>query len=189
MTNAKQRIVLESGVTPDDVQGIAWDLNWNAVEVGDRAADVVVDVWASMDGKTEIRFIDDRPIALRYFTVQGDNRDLVVREIEDACQVWHFGDAVAAIGQASSRDAKLIAIYAAALSATSDDRPAEVSLLQSLARDDDPALRQSVLLAAGYLGWPELIPLVEEIGQSDPEEFIRHNSAILLEGFRRFGTD
>ncbi|MDQ0759473.1 HEAT repeat domain-containing protein [Streptomyces canus] len=189
MTNAKQRIVLAPGVTSDDIQRFAWDLDWNAVDAGDLAADVVVDVWTTVDGRTEIRSVEDRPIALFYFTVHGDNRDRVIGEIEEACPVWHFEDAVAAMGRASSRDEKLVAVYAAALSATSDDRQEEISLLRSLAQDSDPALRQAVLVATGYLGWPELISLVEEIGQNDPEEFIRHNSAILLEGFHRFGTD
>jgi hypothetical protein len=49
---------------------------------------------------------------------------------------------------------------------------------------EDPGVRQAVVVATGYLPWPDLVELVRELAEQDPVDHVRHNAGILLEGLR-----
>lgn len=185
MPQETQRIVLRPQVTPDDVQDIAWDLDWNAVEVGNRTSDTPVDVWATRDERTEIRLVEDRPIGMRYFLVRGPEREAVSTSIRNACPTWTPSDAVDFARRSADVDDILVGVYAVALSAESEDRAPAIEQLRALAAHPDAAVRQAVVIATGYVGWPELVAVVEEIHRDDPVDHVRTNAGVLLDGLRR----
>ena len=91
--------------------------------------------------------------------------------------------ALAALRSATDRDDRLRALYAAALSATGEPDQSLVEAFQGVARrDEDPGLRQAVVVATGYLPWPELVDLVRELSRNDPVDHVRHNASVMLEG-------
>ncbi|MFD7285536.1 HEAT repeat domain-containing protein [Streptomyces sp. NPDC059863] len=188
MLHESQRVVLRPQVTREDVQDIAWEFNWNAIEAGDRSSDTPVDVWQTLNGGTEIRFVQDRPIGMRYFLIHGTDCESVVRDLRNAVPTWTFPDALSFVRHADDRDDTLIGLYAVALSAASTDRGAAVEQLRAMAGSPDAGIRQAVVIATGYLGWPELIALVEEIHRTDPVDHVRTNAGVLLDGLRRHGT-
>ncbi|MFF8958233.1 HEAT repeat domain-containing protein [Streptomyces sp. NPDC014894] len=188
MPHTKQRIVLHRQVTPDDIQDVAWDLDWNAIEVGIRDSGSLVDVWRTNDGETDIRFVQDFPIGTCYLLVSGRGVESVTENIRSRAFTWTFTEALSFTRRAAGRDDTLAGIYAVALSADSTDRDAAVELLHSMTRSPDPGIRQAVVIATGYLGWPELIDLVEEIHRTDAVYEVRANAGVLLDGLRRHDT-
>jgi hypothetical protein len=124
---------------------------------------------------------------MRYFVVRGQDTVGVTQRIVDTCPTWTLHDALHAAWRVTERDDRLIAVYATALTAPDEPHPAVISELRRTAADPDPGIRQSVVIATAYLGWPELVPLVEELQRTDPADDIRFNSGILLTGLRKYG--
>lgn len=180
MPSSATRIVLRQHVTDDDVQGVAWDLDWNAISVGDRKQATWVDAWATVDGATSIHYVHDGPIGMRYFMVRGRDVVGVAQRIVDTCPTWTLANALDTARLATERDDRLIAVYAMALTAPDDPDPAVSSELRRAAADPDPGIRQSVVIATTYLGWPDLVTVVEELQRADPVDDIRHNAGIML---------
>ena len=137
MPSSATRIVLRQHVTDDDVQGVAWDLDWNAISVGDRKQATWVDAWATVDGATSIHYVHDGPIGMRYFMVRGRDVVGVAQRIVDTCPTCTLANALDTARLATERDDRLIAVYAMALTAPDDPDPA-VSSEAALGKEELP---------------------------------------------------
>jgi hypothetical protein len=78
-------------------------------------------------------------------------------------------------------------VYAMALTAPDEPDVEVIAELRRAAADPDPGIRQSVVLATAYLGWPDAVALVEDLRRTDPADDIRHNAGITLTGLRKHG--
>ncbi|MBB4937894.1 HEAT repeat protein [Streptosporangium album] len=87
-----------------------------------------------------------------------------------------------ALNGASARNEKLALVYAVALAATEQHGEPVTQAFQNVARDPDPAVRQSVIVATGYFPYPGLVDLVRQLRDSDPVDHVRKNAEILLNG-------
>jgi len=184
-----KRLVLEQHVTKDDIELVAWNLGWIIWETDEEVSGSYVDIWLTQDQKTRIHVVDDRPVGLLYFTVHGDNVDLVEERIQENFDLWPFREAISALRDAPGRDEKLIAAYATALTAPVEQSEAVEDAFRELAQDTDPGIRQAVVIATGYAPLSGLIRLVEELRDHDPVEHVRENARILLDGLRADGSE
>ncbi len=123
-------------------------------------------------------------MGLEYLNFYGDDVTQVQRQIEEQSSFWSTDDALLKISQASNRDDRLTSVYAAALSAFGRQSDALISEFRAVSQDDDPGVRQSVVIATGYLQVPALIEVVAGMANSDPVDLVRENARILLEGIR-----
>jgi hypothetical protein len=184
MTAFKERLVLtQQSVTEDVLSDVAWDLDWTLEGAGRVGDDPYVDVWRTDDGSVEIHYVEDGMVGLSYLTLYGDDVTAVSEQLRARCGLWTPDAALAALRSATDRSDRLRALYAAALAATGEpDRSLVEAFLGVARRDEDPGLRQAVVVATGYLPWPELVDLVRELSQNDPVDHVRHNAAVMLEG-------
>jgi hypothetical protein len=180
------RLVLRPSFTEEDVDEMAWDLNWDLVHHKKPEGDSEVDIWLTKNKEVEIHLIDDRLVGLRYFTLRGDKGEEVASQIAEEGELWAKADALAEIRAASGKRDKLMATYAAVLAAGGQDEDV-VDALRSVMRDSDPGIRQSVIVAAAYVQWPGLLELVQEMSQHEAVDTVRENARILLEGIRGGG--
>jgi hypothetical protein len=181
------RFVLKQDYSVRTLKRLAWDLDWDVVDLRREEAGAFVDIWITYDKRAEIHHVDDEPIGMRYLTVRGDGRDEVVRQIRENCDLWSHEEAREALRDATDRNQKLVALYAAALTAPAEQEDDFVDEVLVMARDEDPGVRQAVIIATGYLPWPGMVHIIEEVLINDPVEHIRQNAAILIEGIRGGG--
>ncbi|GAA3710501.1 hypothetical protein GCM10022224_090000 [Nonomuraea antimicrobica] len=104
----------------------------------------------------------------------------MARHLRTDCALWSASEALAALGAATTRDEKLTLVYAAAPAATEQQGDQVAAAFQDVARDPDAGVRQSVIIATGYLPHPGLVDLVRRLRDGDPVEHVRKNAEILL---------
>ncbi|MEU6657792.1 hypothetical protein [Streptomyces sp. NPDC046821] len=187
MTDFSHRFVLKPTCSIRDLKRLAWDLDWDIVDLRRSEAGAYVDIWITYDKRTEIHHVDDEPIGMRYLTVRGEAGDEVARQIQENCDLWSYQEARRALRSAADRNEKLTAVYAAALTAPAEEDGGLVAAFREVAHDADPGVRQSVVIATGYLPWPGLVRIVDEVLTRDPVDRVRRNSELLLEGLQRGG--
>ncbi|MEV6775291.1 HEAT repeat domain-containing protein [Streptomyces syringium] len=189
MVSFEKRLVLGPEVSRDDVEDLAWDLDWNIHELGEEEAGARIDIWRTDDGKTEIHRVEDRPIGLTYLTLRGAAVTMTEQQVRSVLRVWAQSDALVALHDADGRDERLRGLYALALTADDLRDGAVVNEFRAAASDPDPGIRQAVVVAAGYRPDPALVELVAELRESDPVSFVRENADILLKGIRLHGGE
>ncbi|MFF2658447.1 hypothetical protein ACFVUH_13885 [Kitasatospora sp. NPDC058032] len=202
MTRSFTRLVLRPEFTEHDFKLVVWDLFWDLLDLGRQEDGAVVDSWLTPDGGAEVHYVDDRITGMRYVTIRGDGAAEAEAELRPRCRVWTLDEALTALHEASTvgadgaagaegsnRNDRLVALYAAALTAEGPEDRSVVEAFAGAARDADPGIRQAVVVATGYLPWPGLVALVEELGRTDPVDHIRHNAGVLLEGLARTEGD
>ena len=155
---------------------------WILKQVHKPEAGAYVDVWLTLDRKTEIHQVDDQPIGTRYFRLRGPGSEEVALHIQDDCELWSTPEALSKLRGASIRNEKLICIYAAALAANEEDGEQVTQEFRNVARDPDAGVRQSLIIATGYFPYSGLVELVRDLCDSDPADHVRKNARLLLDG-------
>jgi hypothetical protein len=176
-----RRGVDTSKAEPSVIRIATWH-HWDLRGMGNRKAEIYVDKWVTFDGRTEIHYVEDSLTGLPFVTFRGAGSSEAAELIRTGCDVWGFSEALAAIGTAATRDDRLTAVYAAAFTAPGRQVDSAVEVFRSVSRDPDPGIRQSVIVATGYLPWPGLVELVRDLGDADPVDHVRHNARVLLDG-------
>ncbi|MFD7753023.1 HEAT repeat domain-containing protein [Streptomyces sp. NPDC059757] len=181
------RLTLKHVKAEPSVIRVAEMNDWDLRIMGNRKAQVYLDKWVTPDGRTEIHYVEDPLTGIPFVTFRGEGSGEAAQLVEAACQLWDFQEALDMIVTAHSRDDRLTAIYAAAF--TAPERPVDslVEVFRSLAADTDPGIRQSVVVATGYVPWPALVELVQHLADTDPVDHVRHNAQVLLEGLNLHG--
>jgi hypothetical protein len=187
MTDFDVRLTLKQPKAESSVIRIATLNRWDLRVMGNRKAELYVDTWVTPDDRTEIHYVEDPLTGLPFVTFQGDGSEEAARLVRQGCSLWEFSDALATVGTADSRDGKLTAVYAVAFTAPRRQVDSVVDVFRVIAQDADPGIRQSVVVAAGYLPWPGLVELVRGLAGSDLEDHVRHNARVLLEGLELHG--
>jgi HEAT repeat protein len=90
-------------------------------------------------------------------------------------------EALEALAGATDAPGIVDGLYFVAASAPPDQDDRVVAALDRAAGHDDPQVRRAVIVASGYLPWPPMRALLERL-QSDPDEAVRRDAGIMLEG-------
>jgi hypothetical protein len=188
MTDFGHRLVLKPTVGEPHLLQVARARKWILDDVGDDNADTYIDVWLTADERTEIHYVEDSLVGLKYVTVRGEEADSVAESIRTDCDLWTLPEALAALRAATTKDERLMTAYAVALTAAGNQDPAVVDAFRVLAGDPDEGIRQSVVVATGYLPWSALVELVRQLRDTDPVAHVRENAHVLLEGIERYGN-
>jgi hypothetical protein len=182
-----ERLVIKASFTSDDVDFVSMQRGW--VLEGHRLPDgeAFVDIWKTLDGKTEIRQVDAQFIGTRYFTLRGFGSAEVARHLRQDCDLWTTGEALGELRKARSRNETLRLVYAAAVSAAEEDGAQVAQEFRAVVQNPDAGIRQSVIIATGFFPHPDLVELVRALGDSDPVDHVRRNAQLLLTGLSESG--
>jgi hypothetical protein len=57
-----------------------------------------------------------------------------------------------------------------------------IEVFEQASAQDDVTVRRAAVVASGYLPWEELRSLLERLAEGDPDEAVRRDTAVMLEG-------
>lgn len=183
-----KRLVLKGDVSREEVDQAARTLDWLWWQDVDRTAERPREtIWVTPDHESRVHYIEDFLIGLNYLLFEGPRADeLASAALELPTLSVYPHDEVVAIGRvADSRDGLIQAVYlagVAGLPGRPDDELLEV-FRKCFASDDDD-VRHAAIAATGYAGWPQLVDELERLVGSDPDEGVRRDAQLMLDGLR-----
>ncbi len=185
MSDLRTRVALQPGVEQDALDALAWDNDWiwqQEVERGDQNPYELI--WTTEDEQTQIHYIDDFLLNVPYVLALGPAAEDIAAQVRTALPTYRW-DAVQTLFTAAQTPAQQVqALHYAAIVAAPPDGAAVVALFDQAASSPVDEVREAVILAIGYLGWPDLLPILERVQQSDPLPRVRQSAARMLEGLR-----
>ncbi|MEU4195260.1 hypothetical protein AB0E69_25400 [Kribbella sp. NPDC026611] len=170
-----RRVVLRSGVSRDEIERAAAELDWVPRQNGE------LDTWSTSDLETSIRHVTTHPTGLPYLIVQGPDAVLIEYQALGLLGSWSLAEALTALAVAPPGPDRRTALLRVALAAPRTPHPNVEGDFVLTAADADPATRRAVVDAVGYLRWPSLLALVERLRTTDPDPTVRAAAA----AFRR----
>ncbi|KMS75321.1 hypothetical protein ACM01_10035 [Streptomyces viridochromogenes] len=188
MADYDVRLALKAEKAEAGVASFAMRNRWEMRILGNRKADIFMNVWITSD-RVEVHYIEDPLTGIPFVTFRGENSARTAEMLKASCNVWEFSEALEGARRAADRDARLTAVYAAAFTAPEQPVDEMIELFHSLATDPDAGVRQSIVVSTGYVPWPQLVEIVRELSRTDPVDHVRENARLLLEGLSIHGNE
>jgi len=185
------RMVLKDDVDEDDIDGLAFNANWDLIEVAKedpREGTPYQVIWATEGEREAIHYINDHVLNLRYVLVKGNAPDNVLWEIRKTLHVYEVSEIIEELNSATEADAIVKAINKLAVAAPQSFDFETYNLFKKYAAHPDPEVRSAVIFAMSYPAWKEFRQLVEQLGLNDPNSEVRETAQYFLEGYSRFGN-
>jgi hypothetical protein len=185
-----RKLLLSKLVSSDDVLDFFYEANWDYIrehEPEDDQPDVHEIEWTLGDNTHSVTFFEDRTVELQYFYIVcktpahelETEKELRTGPFEFAslpgliCELDAAVDPLAIV----STFAKL------AIIAPTNHDPEYTVRVESLLRHPLPSVRAECLGLLTYIGWPELISLVQPLA-NDTDESVRKNAVIVLDSYK-----
>jgi hypothetical protein len=108
-----------------------------------------------------------------YFVIKGTVDSEVAPRIQDRFPCYELAQIVSAVAQPTSEDQRVDALYLVAAAAPSDYDETIFRAISESADHSHSKVRLAAVVAARYLGWTQLRPVVEERSESDTSEVVR----------------
>lgn len=184
------RVLLENGVTVDEVYQFAYRRDYFVHQVGDRRkGQPAEDIWRTMDQRAWLHLVDDTHVHLRYLTIRGGDVDAIAAAAAEEMRVVAPSTALAGLKDAGERIGAIVyAIYVVAVASSSlpkaaRQRSAVIAALNRSLKHEDADVRRAVIVGTGYLGWPELRSALERVERTDADEAVRKDAKLMLQSF------
>jgi hypothetical protein len=148
-------------------QSIDWiwgDQDWELAEETPRGPEQMFErAWRTRDGDAVIRYVEDHRLGARFFTIEGKGRDAALTRLRSAVALDDTEQAIVAAESAADAGDRAGAILRVARLAPSSANPRWIAMLESGVKHDSAAVRAASVLAAAWIGWPELVAVVRHI--------------------------
>jgi hypothetical protein len=118
--------------------------------------------WRTRDGRATIMYVEDHRLGLRFFNVEGEDRDATIAQLRGAVAIKETESVLAAAESATDPAARVGAILKIARLAPNAADARWTAMLQAGLAHENAAVRAASALAGAYIGWPELIPVLEQ---------------------------
>ena len=181
-SGSPRRIILRPGVTEDDVDDLAMENGW--VLIGTKVADDLAPyrtVWDDEVSGTEVSYVWDDLVALAYVSLRNGQTSVAETVIRSALGTFQLGDILNDLAAGETGHAAVEAVCRIAVLRPDPDAWI-LSHLSRLAHSSDKMVRTAVVTAIGYLEWPQLLVLLNEIRAADPDSAVRREAGIVLGG-------
>jgi hypothetical protein len=177
------RVVFKDADATDGLDRIAYEESWELDASIPRTPTSPKElVWRVDDGATCVRFVDDFLIERTYATIAGPQRDAVSAKVRSRIASYDFVDVREEVERARSRDELVGAAYLVGVAAPPTCERPWLELLQRLLSSENSDVRRAVIVACGYLEWPELQSLLSDVESGDPDSGVRDDAALMREG-------
>lgn len=173
-----KRIVLGESAGRDAIDAAMCANGWMLLDIH-RQRESYELVYATRDGRHELRYVDDPRLHARFIVLPDD--DELEREVRASLEVV-ADKSILESARSAPEPERIRALYRLALIARSD---AMVPVLQKAAGDPSPHVRIAAIETAFRLSAPELDPILERAAAADLEPQIRAHAASLLRARRR----
>lgn len=179
-----QRLVLKSRPTPEQLKAAQQRFDWRVVTVQDEDENLMTVELVTADDAVNLFLTFDDVIGVDYFELWGNKVQEVAEQINDAFEVQTTAQILASVKRARSNNGYVDAIYAMCISAPPNLDQDLLQVVQEALSHSDGMVRASTIWGLSYIGWPELIPLVEKINADDPDQEVRDAAAATLASWR-----
>jgi hypothetical protein len=125
--------------------------------------------------------MDDPVLGVRYLLLEGPDAGALADELGGRPGFMPLDEALDALAGAGDVPGIVDGLYFVAAAAPPEPDDRVTAALDRAAGHDDPQVRRAVIVASGYLPWPAVRALLERL-QSDPDEAVRRDAGIMLEG-------
>src|SRR5262245_12367787 len=183
MASNKIRIALRESVTRQKLDSAAWDNNWDFDQIIQRSETRPFEkIWLTPDEQTAIHYIEDFLLGINYLLIQGAEADQVAQQARATIETYSNADIRQMAQQAKGRDDNIRAVYYAAIAAPLQYDESFFKIFQQAFAHENPDVRSAGVVASGYVEWPEFREPLEKLQQSDPDETVREDARVMLEG-------
>ncbi|GGP52328.1 hypothetical protein [Saccharothrix coeruleofusca] len=124
-----------------------------------------------------VSYVEDSALQCAYIIITSW---LGAQEVETAAavfevhpKIFRFQELIAAVDSADNTETKALAIARAGLGSPLEPQDDFVERITGAAREQDPILREGALWAITYTEWNLFNPLVQDMADNDPDEFVR----------------
>jgi hypothetical protein len=183
------RMILMRPIASDERDRVLSALGLELSNSQEEPGQASFEVWMppDLDDRTVIHYVDDLPIGLRYFFVNGD---LSWAEcIRRAFPVMTDEEVFERVRAARTDAERIEATYMIAL--VGDRSPSDEALaaLKTSLRHPSEDVRHAAILASGYAGWPALEKDLEELAAKDESFRVRDRASRLLQQVAQRGWE
>ncbi len=180
MGRMEKRVLLEGGVSVDDVYRFADRAGFLVEQIGDRRGGKPAnDLWVHGETGIRLHLVDDRIIGARYLFVEGAGVEATVALAHASLATVTGARALAAF-EAAEPAAKVGALYDLGVAADVDDAGV-FRAFERAATDADATVRHAAIVAAGYADSPALRKVLGTMVANDPDESVRGDARLMLE--------
>ena len=175
-----KRVLLEGGVSVDDVYRFADRSGFLVEQIGDRRGGKPTnDLWVHVETGMRLHLVDDTIIGARYLFVEGEGVEATVALAHAALATVTGARALAAFESAAPA-AKVGALYDLGVAANVDD-PGVLRAFERAATDADATVRHAAIVAAGYADSPAMRKVLGAMAANDPDESVRGDATLMLD--------
>ncbi|NMO20661.1 HEAT repeat domain-containing protein [Pyxidicoccus fallax] len=164
-----------------------WSLE-SVTEATDTRPYQLVWVTDEEDEPSIIRFIDDFMIEVPYAYIESETPEHFVRVLREFVDVYSQEEIQKLADSAATAEQLQLAVRLMSLTAPPEFDAAFFEFFRKCLTFADAMVQRKAILAIGYVGWKELLPVLEQLAKGDPDSEVRDLARIALEGFAKHGT-
>lgn len=185
-----RKLLLSKPVSCDDVLDFFYEANWDYIrehEPDDDQPEVHEIEWTLGDNTHSVTFFEDRTVELQYFHIvckDPMHEDQTEKELRTG--PFEFASSSGLFRKLDSAvDPKaIVSTFTQLATIAPNNRDPEYMLrIEHLLNHESSLVRAECLALLTYIGWPELISLIQPLTK-DTNESVRYNAAIILEGHK-----
>jgi hypothetical protein len=183
-----RRYVMRPETSWEDAKPFAEAFNWSLASSTARDRDEGVDgqvIWQG-DDVAALHYIEDAPSGIGYFVLTGEQERTVEALAAQAAEMlkpWTLDDIFADFDDAADAQERAQRILRVGLAAPSEFHQGVFDRIKNMLSDSDPRVRYAALWATTYAGYPEFVPLIEDVVASDPEDWVRDHAEAVLSAY------
>lgn len=178
-------VLLCDSSTLDDFGDLAVSEGWTFVRQheGDGKVHGFSQSWRTADGTTEVHYVDEYALGLRFLVVRGQGAGDVGDAIGSNLAARTSINVVRVAREARTDEEKRTSAFELA-AIFADPDPRAIDILRGYYEGGSEPVRRQVIAALTYRAWPEGVDLLEHIARVDESEELRRHAADVAAMYR-----
>jgi hypothetical protein len=131
-----------------------------------------------------VSYVDNQQIGVRYVKIDGPDAAGVRAELEPALPHYDPGTAYARATSEGNTQDRITGLFHLALARGPVPEPDVLRLIGELLLDRDATLRQAAVVAAAYLEWPDVLPMLDDLLTREPTGRTREDAKLVASRLR-----
>lgn len=169
--------LLCSSSTLDAFSELAVSSGWHFVRQheGDGKVHGFSQTWLAADGQTEVHFVDEYALGLRFIVVRGPAAGDIAESLAGTLEMRTSINVLRVARAARTDEEKRTSAFELAVIFREPD-PRAVEILRGYYEGGSEPVRRQVIAALAYRGWPDGVVLLEHIAQVDVSPELRRHA-------------